>query len=89
MIQIINFPSKVDYPKLCERPQIESSLIGNLIESIYEKVKADQDEALINLTYEFEKRKIDTIFYTEKEIDAYSEATAYSLFDLFFLVFLI
>ena len=75
MIQIINFPSKVDYPKLCERPQIESSLIGNLIESIFEKVKADQDEALINLTYEFEKRKIDTICYTEKEIDAYSEAT--------------
>ena len=75
MIQLIKFPSGSDYSKLCERPQIESSLIGSLIESIFLKVKSEKDEALVSLTYEFEKRKIDSILYTEKEIDAYSEAT--------------
>jgi histidinol dehydrogenase len=75
MIPLIKFPSRSDYSELCERPHIESSLIGNLIESIFRKVKAEKDEALVNLTYEFEKRKIDSILYTEKEINDYSEAT--------------
>jgi len=75
MIQVIKFPSRSDYSELCARPQIESSKIDSLIESIFKKVKTDKDEALISLTYEFEERKIDTILYTEKEIDAYSEAT--------------
>ena len=76
MIQLIKFPSRSDYSKLCERPQIESSLIGSLIESIFLKVKSEKDEALVSLTYEFEKRKIDSILYTEKEINSYSEATS-------------
>jgi histidinol dehydrogenase len=46
-----------------------------LVESIFEKVKSEKDEALYSLTYEFEKRKIDAILYTETEIDTYSEAT--------------
>jgi histidinol dehydrogenase len=75
MIPLIKFPSRSDYSELCERPQIESSLIGNLIESIFSKVKTEKDEALVSLTFEFEKRKIDSILYSEKEIDAYSEAT--------------
>jgi len=50
-------------------------LIGNLVESIFEKVKSEKDEALYSLTYEFEKRKIDATLYTETEIDTYSEAT--------------
>jgi len=75
MIQVIKFPSRSGYSELCARPQIESSKIDSLIESIFLQVKTDKDEALISLTYEIEKRKIDTILYTEKEIDAYSEAT--------------
>ena len=75
MIPLIKFPSRLEYSGLCERPHIESSLIGNLVESIFEKVKTEKDEALFSLTYEFEKRKIDAILYTETEIDAYSEAT--------------
>ncbi|NQW75378.1 MAG: histidinol dehydrogenase [Cytophagales bacterium] len=75
MITLIKFPSRLDYQKLCERPQIESSLIGSLVASIFKKVKSEKDEALFSLTYEFEKRKIDSILYTEKEIDDYSEGT--------------
>lgn len=75
MIQVIKFPSRSDYSELCARPQIESSKIDILIESIFNKVKTDKDKALISLTYEFEKREIDTILYTEKEIDDYSKAT--------------
>ena len=75
MISLIKFPSRSDYSELCARPQIESSKIGSLIESIFNKVKTDKDKALISLTYEFEKREIDTILYTEKEIDDYSKAT--------------
>lgn len=75
MIELIKFPSRLEYSGLCERPQIDSSLIGNLIKSIFEKVNTKKDEALISLTNEFEKRKIDAILYTEKEIDTYAEAT--------------
>jgi len=75
MIPLIKFPTRLEYSELCERPHLESSLIGNLVESIFEKVKSEKDEALYSLTYEFEKRKIDAILYTETEIDTYSEAT--------------
>ena len=75
MIQVIKFPSRSDYSELCARPQIESSKINSLIESIFNQVKTDKDEALISLTHEFEKRKIETILYTEKEIDAFAEKT--------------
>jgi len=75
MIQVIKFPSRSDYSELCARPQIESSKINSLIESIFNQVKTDKDEALISLTDEFEKRKIETILYTEKEIDAFAETT--------------
>jgi histidinol dehydrogenase len=50
-------------------------VISNLIQSIFEKVGAEKDEALINYTYEFEKKYIDTILYTEKEIETYSNET--------------
>jgi histidinol dehydrogenase len=73
MIQIIKFPNRIDYSKLCERPQIESSFIGNLIESIFERVKNEKDEALITLTNEIENRKIDTLLYSEEEIESYSK----------------
>jgi len=72
MIPLIKFPTRLEYSGLCERPHLESSLI---VESIFEKVKSEKDEALYSLTYEFEKRKIDAILYTETEIDTYSEAT--------------
>jgi histidinol dehydrogenase len=75
MIQLIKFPTRPNYSELCARPQIESSKIGSLIESIFERVHTDKDEALISLTHEFEKRNIDAILYTEKEIDAYSDKT--------------
>ena len=75
MIHVIKFPSRSDYSNLCERPHIESTVISNLIQSIFEKVGAEKDDALINYTYEFEKRNIDTLLYTEKEIEAYSNAT--------------
>jgi len=75
MIQVIKFPSRSDYSELCARPQMESSKINSLIESIFNQVKTDKDEALISLTDEFEKRKIETILYTEKEIDAFAEKT--------------
>lgn len=75
MIQVIKFPSRSDYSELCARPQIESSKINSLIESIFNQVKTDKDEALISLTDEFEKRKIETILYTKKEIDAFAEKT--------------
>jgi histidinol dehydrogenase len=75
MIQVIKFPSRSDYSELCARPQIESSKINSLIESIFNQVKTDKDEALISLTDEFEKRKIESILYTEKEIDAFAEKT--------------
>ena len=58
MIQVIKFPSRSDYSELCARPQIESSKIDSLIESIFLQVKTDKDEALTSLTYEFEKRDI-------------------------------
>jgi histidinol dehydrogenase len=79
MIQVNKFPSRVDYAKLCERPHIESSLIGNLVESIFEKVKIGKDEALLNFTYEFEKRKIDSILYSDEEIDSYADEIDESL----------
>jgi len=75
MIQLIKFPTRPNYSELCARPQIESSKIDSLIESIFERVHTDKDEALISLTHEFEKRNIESILYTEKEIDAYSDKT--------------
>lgn len=72
MINIIKFPSILDYVYLCERPQIDSSIIEKLIQSIFKQVEIERDEALVKFTYEFEKRKLDSITYSQKEIDELS-----------------
>lgn len=72
MINIIKFPSILDYVYLCERPQIDSSIIEKLIQSIFKQVEIERDEALVKFTYGFEKRKLDSITYSQKEIDELS-----------------
>lgn len=72
MINIIKFPSILDYVYLCERPQIDSSIIEKLVQSIFKQVEIERDKALVKFTYEFEKRKLDSITYSQKEIDELS-----------------
>jgi histidinol dehydrogenase len=75
MIDIIKFPSSTDYLQLCERPQLESSRVENLIQSIFKAIELEKDEALVRLTFEFEKRELSSITYTEDEIEVFSNKT--------------
>jgi histidinol dehydrogenase len=75
MIDIIKFPSSTDYLQLCERPQLESSRVENLIQSIFKAIELEKDEALVRLTFEFEKRELSSITYTKDEIEEFSNKT--------------
>lgn len=72
MISIIQYPEKKDYSKILARPSLDAQSLDATIHTIFEKVRMDKDQALRELTQEFDNREIDQIFYTEKEIVDYS-----------------
>jgi histidinol dehydrogenase len=75
MFNINRFPISDEYKTLCERPTMDTSSLGNVIQDIFEQVKSKKDEALREFTLQFEKRGIDSINYTESEIETLANQT--------------
>lgn len=75
MIDLIRFPNPSEYESLCERPALETGSLGNVIQDIFKQVKLNKDKALKDFTLEFEKRAIETINYSQVEIDTFANQT--------------
>lgn len=70
MLQTILYPNQSEYPSICERPQLDAASLDQLMEEIFREVKVKGDQALIDYTYQFENRQIESVQYTEQEISS-------------------
>lgn len=75
MYNIIAYPEREAFSQLCARPQLASASLDILIEDIFQQVDHLGDQALIDLTLQFEKRTIDSIVYSQEEINVRASQT--------------
>jgi len=61
-------PEKEKWKKLCERPQLELEYLDSSVKNILARVKKSGDEALKELTKQFDQVIIDQLQVTEQEI---------------------
>lgn len=79
MIPFIKYPSVDSFPQICQRPSLDAQSLDEIIEGIFTHVETQQDQALRDLTWKFEKREIQEILYTEQEINELANQVPESL----------
>lgn len=72
-MKIINTPDRSQWSTLCQRPQIELEFLESAVRNVLNRVRKSGDEALKELTLQFDKVSLDEIQVTQSEI---SEAVA-------------
>ncbi len=66
-------PNRKDWETLLERPQLEQKSLESLILDIFEKVKENGDQALIDFAEKFDNSKLDSILVQAEEIEKASK----------------
>jgi len=67
-MKTINNPPKSQWPVLCERPQIELDFLEGSIKNILNRVRKSGDDALKELTLQYDKVQIDELKVSDSEI---------------------
>lgn len=67
-MRIENNPSKDKWKKLCERPQLELEYLDSSVKNILARVKKSGDEAIVELTKQFDQVELTELQVTENEI---------------------
>lgn len=65
-------PNKENWEGLLARPQLEQQSLENLILDIFDKVKEEGDQALIEFAEKFDNTKLDSILVSKEEIESAS-----------------
>ncbi len=68
-MKIIDNPVRSQWSSLCQRPQIELEFLESAVKNILNRVRKSGDEALKEITLQFDKVSIDNIQVTQTEID--------------------
>jgi len=68
MMEVIEYPNKNTWSKLCERPQLELESLETSVNAIITKVKASGDQALIEFAKQFDKATLSTLEVTKDEV---------------------
>jgi len=68
-MKIIDNPARSQWSSLCQRPQIELEFLESAVKNILNRVRKSGDEALKEITLQFDKVCIDNIQVTQTEID--------------------
>jgi histidinol dehydrogenase len=68
-MKIINNPSKSEWPTLCERPQMELDYLEGAVTNVLNRVKKSGDEAIRELTLQFDKVEIEQLHVSSQEIE--------------------
>lgn len=68
-MKTVAFPSRQEWPALCERPQIELDFLEGSVKNVLNRVRTSGDAALRELTVQFDKVSIDNFQVTQQEID--------------------
>lgn len=69
-MKVIINPPKSQWPSLCQRPQIELDFLDGSVKNILNRVRKSGDEALKELTLQFDKVQISGLEVTTDEIEA-------------------
>jgi histidinol dehydrogenase len=69
-MKIYDNPERSKWKQLCERPQLELDFLESAVRNILNRVKKSGDDALRELTLQFDKVNVSELAVTEKEIDA-------------------
>jgi len=67
-MKTVNKPSRSQWPALCQRPQIELDFLEGSIRNILNRVRKSGDEALKELTLQYDKVQINDLRVTDQEI---------------------
>jgi histidinol dehydrogenase len=68
-MKVIINPPKSQWPSLCQRPQIELDFLDGSVKNILNRVRKSGDEALKELTLQFDKVQISELQVTTAEIE--------------------
>ncbi len=68
-MKIINKPTRAQWASLCQRPQIELEFLESTVINVLNRVRKSGDEAIKELTLQYDKVRLDKIQVTQEEID--------------------
>ncbi len=68
-MKIINTPDRSQWSTLCQRPQIELEFLESAVRNVLNRVRKSGDEAVKELTLQFDKVSLDDIQVKQTEID--------------------
>lgn len=68
-MKIVENPSRIQWPSLCERPQLELEFLDSAVKNILNRVRKSGDEALREITAQFDKVNLTNFAVTEAEIN--------------------
>lgn len=68
-MKIVKNPSRIQWPSLCERPQLELEFLDSAVKNILNRVRKSGDEALREITTQFDKVTLTNFAVTEAEIN--------------------
>ncbi len=69
MKNLVN-PKRSDWPSLCQRPALQLEFLESVVRNIITRVRTSGDEALKDLSLQFDKVKLENIQVTENEMEA-------------------
>lgn len=78
-MRIVSNPPKNKWPELCQRPQMELEYLDSSVKNILARVKKSGDEALKELTKQFDQVNLNEIKVTDEEVKKAIEEVPESL----------
>lgn len=72
MLEVIIHPKAGQFPSLCKRPEIDHVMLSTGIQTVFNEIKRNGDEALLNYTEKFDGVKLQSSIYDITGIDAIS-----------------
>jgi histidinol dehydrogenase len=69
-MNVFSNPARTTWTKLCERPQLELGFLESSVRNIMNRVKNSGDEALREITLQFDKVELNSLQVPEAEINA-------------------
>ena len=67
-MNIIRFPNKEDYAKICERPHMDVSQLNSIVNGVLSDIRENGDKAVIAYEEKFDKVKLSTLAVSDEEI---------------------
>jgi histidinol dehydrogenase len=67
-MNVFKDPSREQWTKICERPQLELGFLESSVRNVMNRVKNSGDDALRELTLQFDKVKVGELAVTQEEI---------------------